>query len=58
MYKRWHKQNIQFNNALKNIKGFTKLEINGKLTLGVLSIKKLSKLTGFKNLLTNKKING
>ena len=33
----------------KKIKGFPTWEINGKLTLGVLSLKELSKLTGFKN---------
>ena len=33
----------------KNIKGFPTWEINGKLLLGVLSLKELSKLTGFKN---------
>ena len=33
----------------KNIKGFPTWEINGKLILGVLSLKELSKLTGFKN---------
>ena len=32
----------------KNIKGFPTWEINGKLILGVLSLKELSKLTGFK----------
>ena len=33
----------------KKIKGFPTLEINGKLILGVLSLKELSKLTGYKN---------
>ena len=33
----------------KKIKGFPTWEINGKQILGVLSIKELSKLTGFKN---------
>ena len=33
----------------KKIKGFPTWEINGKLFLGVLSLKELSKLTGFKN---------
>ena len=33
----------------KNIKGFPTWEINGKLILGVLSLKELSNLTGFKN---------
>ena len=33
----------------KNIKGFPTWEINGNLILGVLSLKELSKLTGFKN---------
>ena len=33
----------------KKIKGFPTLEINGKLILGVLSLKELSSLTGFKN---------
>ena len=33
----------------KKIKGFPTLEINGKLILGVLSLKELSKLSGFKN---------
>ena len=33
----------------KNIKGFPTWEINGKLILGVLSLKELSKLSGFKN---------
>ena len=33
----------------KRIKGFPTWEINGKLILGVLSLKELSKLTGFKN---------
>ena len=33
----------------KKIKGFPSWEINGKLILGVLSLKELSKLTGFKN---------
>ena len=33
----------------KNIKGFPTWEINGKLILGVLSLKELSKLTGFNN---------
>ena len=33
----------------KNIKGFPTWEINGKLILGVLSLKELSKLTDFKN---------
>ena len=33
----------------KNIKGFPTWEIDGKLILGVLSLKELSKLTGFKN---------
>ena len=33
----------------KKIKGFPAWEINGKLILGVLSIKELSKLTGFNN---------
>ena len=32
----------------KNIKGFPTWEINGKLILGVLSLKELSKLTEFK----------
>jgi len=32
----------------KKIKGFPTWEINGKLILGVLSLKELSKLTGFK----------
>jgi len=31
------------------IKGFPTWEINGNLILGVLSLKELSKLTGFKN---------
>ena len=33
----------------KKIKGFPTWEINGKLILGVLSLKELSQLTGFKN---------
>ena len=33
----------------KKIKGFPTWEINGKLILGVLSLKELSKLAGFKN---------
>ena len=33
----------------KKIKGFPTWEINGNLILGVLSLKELSKLTGFKN---------
>ncbi len=33
----------------KKIKGFPTWEINGKLILGVISLKELSKLTGFKN---------
>ena len=33
----------------KKIKWFPTWEINGKLILGVLSLKELSKLTGFKN---------
>ena len=33
----------------KKIKGFPTWEINGKLILGVLSLKELSKLSGFKN---------
>ena len=33
----------------KNVKGFPTWEINGKLILGVLSLKELSRLTGFKN---------
>ena len=33
----------------KKIKGFPTWEINGKLILGVLSLKELSKLTGFRN---------
>ena len=33
----------------KKIKGFPTWEINGKLILGVLSLKELSKLTGFMN---------
>ena len=33
----------------KKIKGFPTWEINGKFILGVLSLKELSKLTGFKN---------
>ena len=33
----------------KKIKGFPIWEINGKLILGVLSLKELSRLTGFKN---------
>ena len=33
----------------KKIEGFPTWEINGKLILGVLSLKELSKLTGFKN---------
>ena len=33
----------------KKIKGFPTWEINGKLILGVLSLKELAKLTGFKN---------
>jgi len=33
----------------KKIKGFPAWEINGKLILGVLSLKELSNLTGFKN---------
>ena len=33
----------------KKIKGFPTWEINGKLYLGVLSLKELSMLTGFKN---------
>ena len=33
----------------KKIKGFPTWEINGKLILGVLSLKELSKLTEFKN---------
>jgi len=33
----------------KKIQGFPTWEINGKLILGVLSLKELSKLTGFKN---------
>ena len=33
----------------KKIKGFPTWEINGKLILGVLTLKELSKLTGFNN---------
>ena len=33
----------------KKIKGFPTWEINGKLILGILSLKELSKLSGFKN---------
>ena len=33
----------------KKIKGFPSWEINGKIILGVLTLKELSKLTGFKN---------
>jgi len=33
----------------KKIKGFPTWEINGKLILGVLSLKELSKLSGFRN---------
>ena len=33
----------------KKIKGFPTWKINGKLILGELSLKELSKLTGFKN---------
>ena len=33
----------------KKIKGFPTWEINGKFILGVLSLKELSKLSGFKN---------
>ena len=33
----------------KKIKGFPTWEINGKLILGIISLKELSKLTGFKN---------
>ena len=33
----------------KKIKGFFTWEVNGKLILGVLTLKELSKLTGFKN---------
>ena len=33
----------------KKIKGFPTWEINGKLILGVISLKELSRLTGFKN---------
>ena len=33
----------------KKINGFPTWEINGKLILGVLSLKELSRLTGFKN---------
>ena len=33
----------------KKIEGFPTWEINGKLILGVLSLKELSKMTGFKN---------
>ena len=33
----------------KKIKGFPTWEINGNLILGVLSLKELSKLTGYKN---------
>jgi len=33
----------------KKIRGFPTWEINGKLIIGVLSLKELSKLTGFKN---------
>ena len=33
----------------KKVKGFPTWEINGKLILGVLSLKELSKLTGFMN---------
>ena len=33
----------------KKIKGFPTWEINGKLNFGVLSLKELSNLTGFKN---------
>ena len=33
----------------KEIKGFPTWEINGKLILAILSLKELSKLTGFKN---------
>ena len=36
-------------NLEKKIKGFPTWEINGKLILGVLSLKELSNLTGFKN---------
>ena len=33
----------------KNIEGFPSWEINGNLILGVLTLKELSKLTGYKN---------
>ena len=33
----------------KKIEGFPTWEINGKLIIGVLSLKELSKLTGFNN---------
>ena len=33
----------------KNVKGFPTWEINGKLILGVLSLKELSRLSGFMN---------
>ena len=42
----------------KKIKGFPTWEINGKLILGVLSLKELSKLTGIKNSGKCKMING
>ena len=42
----------------KKITGFHTREINRKLSLGVLSLKELSNLTGFKNLGTSKKIKG
>ncbi|EEE40938.1 conserved hypothetical protein [Prochlorococcus marinus str. MIT 9202] len=41
---------VKLNYALiKKIKGFPTWEINGRLILGVLSLKELSNLTVFKN---------
>ena len=40
----------------KNIQGFPSWEINGKIILGVQTLKELSKLTGYKNLGSSKNI--
>ena len=41
----------------KNIKGFPSWEINGKIILGVQTLKELSKLSGYMNLWSNEILN-
>ena len=46
----WDGKNSQTQLCIdKKIKGFPTWEINGKLILGVLSLKELSKLSGYNN---------